>query len=184
MENDFNYLNVEQSDKQVLKHLAAMGEQLKELKLKQLAAEAQAEEAKKAYEHYANVVLPSEMHSCGIDELSLLNGGKLKLKHNFYCQPNKNEADRKKIVEWLRANNGGHIVEHDATVSADDMSKLDENGIPFIENTVVNTARLKSFLKDGIGATSGVQQFTIEDIPACIHFQEVTTVDLTMPEEN
>lgn len=181
-ENDFDYLKIEQSDKQVLKHLAEMGEKLKQLKLAQIEAEAQADAAKKAYEHFANVVLPSEMHSCGIDELSLMNGGKMRLKHNFYCQPNKNPADRKKIVEWLREHNGAHIVEHDATVSAQDMGKLGENGIPFIENTSVNTQKLKSFLKDGIGATTGMQQFTIDEIPACIHFQEVTTVDLVMPE--
>ena len=157
-----------------------MGEQLKKLKEKQLAAEAAAENAKKEFEHYANVVIPSEMHSCGVNSISLASGGSLSIKHNFYCQPNKNAEDRKKIVEWLRAHNGDHIIEHDATVSADDMDKLSANDIPFIENTVVNTQRLKSFLKDGIGATTGVQQFTIEDIPACVHFQEVTTVEIDM----
>lgn len=181
MSDNYDYLTVgNTNDKQVLKHLSEMGEQLKKLKEKQLAAEAAAAAAKKEFEHYANVVIPSEMHSCGINSISLSSGGSLTLKHNFYCQPNKNAEDRKKIVEWLRANGGGHIVEHDATVAADDMEKLSANEIPFIENTVVNTQRLKSFLKDGIGATSGVQQFTIEDIPACIHFQEVTTVDITL----
>ena len=180
MAENFDYLNVENNDKQVLKHLAEMGEQLKKLKEKQLAAEEAAENAKKEFEHYANVVIPSEMHSCGVNSISLASGGSLSIKHNFYCQPNKNAEDRKKIVEWLRAHNGDHIIEHDATVSADDMDKLSANDIPFIENTVVNTQRLKSFLKDGIGATTGVQQFTIEDIPACVHFQEVTTVEINM----
>lgn len=178
--SDFDYLNVDSNDKQVLKHLSEMGEQLKKLKEKQIAAETAAEQAKKEYEHYAKVVIPSEMHACGINSISLATGGVLSLKHNFYCQPNKNLEDRQKIVEWLRANNGGHLIEHNATVSAEDMDKLDENGIPFIENTNVNTNKLKSFLKDGIGATTGVQQFTIDDIPACIHFQEVTTVDITL----
>lgn len=180
MAEDFGYFNIENNDKQVLKHLAEMGEQLKKLKEKQLAAEAAAEAAKKEFEHYANVVIPSEMHSCGVNSISLASGGSLSIKHNFYCQPNKNAEDRKKIVDWLRAHNGGHIVEHDATVSAEDMDKLSEADIPFIENTVVNTQRLKSFLKDGIGATTGIQQFTIEDIPVCVHFQEVTTVEIDM----
>lgn len=177
-ENNYNYLNVEQNDKQVLKHLAEMGEQLKKLKEKQLATEAAADAAKKEFEHYANVVIPSEMHSCGVNSISLASGGSLSIKHNYYCQPNKNAEDRAKIVTWLREHNGGYIVQHDATVAAEDMDKLDSNGIPFIENTSVNTQKLKSFLKDGIGATTGVQQFTIEDIPACVHFQEVTTVEL------
>lgn len=180
MSDNFDYLNVKTSDKQVLKHLSEMGEQLKALKKKQLETEAAADAAKKEYEHYANVVIPSEMHSCGVNSISLASGGTLSIKHNFYCQPNKNAEDRAKIVAWLRKHNGGHIVEHDATVSAEDMEKLDANGIPFIENTAVNTSRLKSFLKDGIGATSGVQQFTIDEIPECIHFQEVTTVEIDM----
>ena len=180
MSDNYDYLSVENNDKQVLKHLSEMGEQLKKLKEKQLAAEAAAEQAKKEFEHYANVVIPSEMHSCGVNSISLSSGGSLSLKHNFYCQPNKNPEDRKKIVEWLREHNGGYIVEHDATVSAEDMELLDKNGIPFIENTVVNTQKLKSFLKDGIGATTGVQQFAIDEIPACIHFQEVTTVEIDM----
>lgn len=180
MENDLSYLNISSEDKNVLKNLSQMGEQLKALKQKMLEAAELADAAKKEYEHYANVVVPQEMFSAGVDSLSLSSGGTLSIKHNFYCQPNKNADDRKKIVEWLRAHNGGHIVEHDATVSAEDFDKLSETGIPFIENTVVNTARLKSFLKDGIGATTGVQQFTIEDIPACIHFQEVTTVEVNI----
>lgn len=177
---DLSYLQIESTDKQVLKNLSQMGEQLKSLRQKMLEDEARAEQSKKEYEHYANVIIPQEMFSAGVNSISLASGGTLSIKHNFYCQPNKNAEDRKKIVEWLRAHNGGHIVEHDATVASEDFDKLSETGIPFIENTVVNTAKLKSFLKDGIGATSGVQQFTIEDIPACVHFQEVTTVDLSI----
>lgn len=177
---DLSYLQIESTDKQVLKNLSQMGEQLKSLRQKMLEDEAKAEQSKKEYEHYANVIIPQEMFSAGVNSISLASGGTLSIKHNFYCQPNKNAEDRKKIVEWLRAHNGGHIIEHDATVASEDFDKLSETGIPFIENTVVNTAKLKSFLKDGIGATSGVQQFTIEDIPACVHFQEVTTVDLSI----
>ncbi len=180
MSDEYSYMNVQNEDKQVLKHLAAMGEQLKMLKEKQLAAEAAAEAAKKEFEHYANVVIPSEMHSCGINSISLASGGSLSIKHNFYCQPNKNPTDRAAIAKWLREHGGGHIIEHDATVSAADMERLEKQGIPYIENTSVNTQKLKSFLKDGIGATTGVQQFTIDDIPQCMHFQEVTTVEINM----
>lgn len=178
--DNYDYLHVEQTDKQVLKHLSAMGERLKELKLKQLEAEEQAAIAKKEYEHFANVVLPSEMHSCGVESLSLSTGGTLNIQHNYYCQPNKNPADKKIIADWLRSHNGAHIIKNNATVSSEDMSKLKDNSIPFIENTEVNTASLKSFLKDGIGATTGVQKFTIDDIPSCIHFQEVTTVEIKL----
>lgn len=180
-ENDFDYLSdgaISAADKGVLKNLSQMGEKLKELKIAMEAAAAQAEQTKKAYEHYANVIIPQEMFSAGVDTIGLATGGMLKVKRNFYCQPNKNDEDRKKIVKWLRENGGEHLVKHDATVSPEDMDKLEKNGIPFIENTSVNTTSLKAFLKDKIGATTGVQQITIDQIPACIHFQEVTTVEL------
>lgn len=180
MEQNLDYLDqgLEQSDKTVLKNLSQMGEKLKELQLKMLETQALADQAKKEFEHYANVIIPQEMFSAGVDSIGLASGGSLKVKRNFYCQPNKNPEDKKKIVEWLRANGGGHLVKHDASVAAEDMDKLQQNGIPFIENTSVNTTSLKAFLKDKIGATTGVQQIAVEDIPACIHFQEVTTVEL------
>lgn len=175
----FDYLNpINSADKGVLKNLSQMGEKLKELQLKMLETQTLAEQAKKEYEHYANVIIPQEMFSAGIDSIGLASGGSLKVKRNFYCQPNKNAEDRKRIVEWLRANGGGHLVKHDASVSAEDMGKLDAQGIPYVENTSVNTTSLKAFLKDKIGATTGIQQIQVEDIPDCIHFQEVTTVEL------
>lgn len=180
MEENFDYLSegIESQDKTVLKNLSQMGEKLKDLKLKMLAAEAEAERAKKEFEHYANVIIPQEMFSAGIDSIGLSSGGALRVKRNFYCQPNKNAEDRKKIVDWLRENGGGHLVKHDASVSAEDMDKLEQNGIPFIENTSVNTTSLKAFIKDKLGVTTGIQQIDIKDIPECIHFQEVTTVEI------
>lgn len=177
MSDDVSYLTdgLEQNDKSILKNLSKMGETLKQLKIDMEAKAAEAEQAKKRYEHYANVLLPTELHAAGIDQISLSTGGSIHLKHNFYCQPNKNADDRALIAKWLREHGGGYIIEHDATCTVEDAKQA---GIPFTENTSVNTAKLKSFLKDGIGATSGVQRFTVEDIPACIHFQEVTTVEI------
>ena len=177
-ENDDYLTGFTNENKNLLKNLSMMGDKLKQLKLEMLEAQEVAEQKKKAYEHYANVIVPQEMYAAGVDKVGLSSGGTLQLKHNFYCQPNKNAEDRKKIVEWLRANGGDYIVEHDASVAAQDMNKLKQNGIAYIENTSVNTAKLKSFIKDKIGVTTGVQQIEIDDIPACIHFQEVTVVEI------
>jgi len=179
-ENDFDYLDagIQQQDGAVLKNLSQMGEKLKELKVTMETAKATAEQATKAYEHYANVVIPQQMFSAGIDSIGLSSGGSLKVKRNFYCQPNKNAEDKATIAKWLRENGGEHLIKHDATVSAVDFDKLQESGVPYIENTSVNSQSLKAFLKDKIGATTGIQQISIDDIPACIHFQEVTTVEL------
>lgn len=171
-------VTIDSSDKQVLKNLSKMGEKLKELQVAMLAAQAEAERTKKEFEHYANVLIPMEMFSAGIDSICLVSGGVLRVKRNFYCQPNKNDADKKVIADWLRANGGDYLIKHDASVSAQDMEKLDAQGIPYVENTSVNTTSLKAFIKDKLGVTTGVQQITIDDIPKCVHFQEVTTVEL------
>lgn len=178
MADDFEYLRVEQKDKQVLSHLKEMGEKLKSLKLHMLETQDIADKAKKEYEHYANVLIPAEMTACGIDSVSLSSGGKLSVVRKFYCQPNKNEADRKIIVDWLRSHNGSHLIEAEAKVSQDDIEKLKLDDIPYIEQTTINTNKLKAFLKDAIGTTTGVQQFDITEIPACVHFQEVTTTEI------
>ena len=169
---------IEASDKEVLGNLSQMGERLKELKAKVEEAEAALDAAKKEYQHWANVVLPQEMYACGIESVTLSSGGSISLKRNFYCQPNKNEADRKVMAAWLREHGGAHLIVEEAQVGPDDVPRLKEAGIPYIESESVNTNKLKAWLKDGIGVTSGQQKFTIDDIPKCIHFQEVTVADI------
>lgn len=181
MENNLDFLEdkgISSSDRNVLKNLSNMGEILKSLKLKMLETEEAANQAKKEYEHYANVIIPQEMFSAGVDSIGLSSGGSLKVVHNFYCRPNKNEADKKKIVKWLRENGGDHLIKHNASVSAKDMTKLEKANIPYAENTDVNTISLKAFIKDKLGITTGIQQISLESIPECVHFQEVTTVEL------
>jgi hypothetical protein len=181
--DDLSYLEVGDQDKKVLKNLADMGERLKTLRLNMLNKEAEFEQAKKEYEHFANVILPQEMFSVGLTSLTLANGGQINVQHKYYCQPNKNDADRKTMSDWLRKNQGEHLIKSIANVDAADVDKLKDNGIPYTEKNDINTNSLKAFLMDGLGLKGGVQKFTVEDIPACIHFQEVSFAELTMPDE-
>ena len=174
--DDLSYLEVGDQDKKVLKNLADMGERLKTLRLNMLNKEAE-------YEHFANVILPQEMFSVGLTSLTLANGGQINVQHKYYCQPNKNDADRKTMSDWLRKNQGEHLIKSIANVDAADVDKLKDSGIPFTEKNDINTNSLKAFLMDGLGLKGGVQKFTVEDIPACIHFQEVSFAELTMPDE-
>lgn len=166
------------NDKEFLGNLSKMGEHLKDLKAKVEEAEEALTRAKKEYEHWANNVLPSEMYSMGVESLTLSTGGTIALKRNFYCQPNKNAEDRKVMTDWLKEHGGGHLIVAEAQVDAEDVPLLRDAGIPFIEQESVNTNKLKAFLKDGIGVSTGQQRFTIEDIPRCMHFQEVTIAEI------
>jgi len=181
MADNFDYMfdGLETQDKKVLSNLSKLGLQLKKLQEDMEKKEKEFERAKKAFQHFANVVVPQQMYAAGVDSVSLASGGTLRIKYSYYCQPNKNEADQKVIAEWLKAHKGEHLIEHKAAVSPDDISLLKENDIPYIESSSVNTIRLKAFLKDGIGVTTGQQQFTLDDIPKCIHFQVIPTVEIT-----
>lgn len=162
----------------LVSNISNIGKHMVKLRTEMLEAQAQYEAAKKAYEHYAGVIVPQEMFSAGVEYLALSDGTAITLKHQYYCQPNKNAADRKIMSDWLIAHGGAHLIKSKLTVSAEDKEALDNNGVSYVENVDINTNSLKSFLKDGIGVSSGQQKFTVDDIPSCIHFQEVTTAEI------
>jgi hypothetical protein len=82
------------------------------------------------------------------------------------------------MAEWLRNNGGQHLVKASGRVSEAQLEKLIAAEIPFTEVDDINTNSLKAFLKAGIGAGSGLVQFQIQDIPSCMHFQEVGVVSI------
>ena len=166
------------SDKEFMKNLSTMGEHLKALKARVVEAEDALAQAKKEYEHWANQVLPQEMYAMGVESLTLSSGGSIFLKRNFYCQPNKNAEDRKVMLDWLREHGGAHLIVEEAQVDTENVQKLKDAGIPYVETSTVNTNKLKAWLKDGIGVSSGQQRFTIDEVPRCMHFQEVTVADI------
>jgi len=177
MSDQFDYLATDE-DKNVLKNLARMGDHLKELKLKMIKAEAEFKQAQKEHDYYASSVLPMEMFNAGVSEIKLMSGGMMTYERKFYCQPNKNAADKQIMADWLRTVDGGHLVKETATVDGSQMEALRVAGIPFTEIDDINTNSLKAFLKDKIGANGGMVQIQIQDIPDCMHFQEVGLVSI------
>ncbi len=171
LEQGDDYL-IAPTDKNVLQNLSKMGSHLKALKVKMVEAEAVYEAAKKEYDYYANSVLPMEMYNAGVSTLELMDGGILRYERKFYCTPNKNEADKKKIADWLRANGGEFLIKERAAVDAAQIPLLVNARVPFTEICDFNTNSLKAFLKDKLGAGGGLAQITPEQIPAEIHFQE------------
>lgn len=174
---DVSYL-VNEADKSVLKNLADMGKHLQKLKDNLTQKEAELAQAKKEYEHYASNILPSVMFSAGVESLKLQDGHMLNVKRAYYCSPNKNPEDKKAMADWLMANGGEHLIKRTITAGEDSINALKEAGIPFAEDSSVNTSSLKSFLKDKLGITSGVAQIQMDDIPKCMHFAEVTVAEI------
>jgi len=166
-------------DQNILKNLSSMGEYLKTLRNKMLEAEDIYERAKKEYEYYAQTILPMEMFNAGVSDIVLMNGGRMTYERKFYCQPNKNDTDRNIIATWLRQHGGDDLVKEAASVDGALINTLKEAGIPYVERDEINTNSLKAFIKDKIGANGGLAQIQLDEIPACIHFQEVGVVNIT-----
>lgn len=165
-------------DTAVLQNLSKMGEHLAGLKQKMEETAAAAELAKKEYEHYAHNLLPAAMHSAGVESLAMADGSTMSVNRQYYCSPNKNADDQKILADWLKDNQGEFLLQKVVTAAPGTEEKLREAGIPYSESSTVNTQKLKAFIKDKLGITSGIAQISLDDIPKCLHFQEVTTVEL------
>ena len=144
---------------------------MRQLEMRMIAAEAEYTEAKKQFETYKASVVVAAMVNAGVHNIQDENGNFIRLESKFYCNPNKNDADRLKIEAWLKSVGGEHLFKHEGKVSADQYSLLDEHGIPYVDKIDINTNSLKSFIKEGLGFTAGsMERFKLSDIPECVHF--------------
>jgi hypothetical protein len=176
MENMTQDYLVKESDRGVLQNLASMAARLKDLQIATIKAQEAYDRARQEQDYYASTILPMEMLNAGVDEIALADGGRMSVKREYHCNPNKGDADKMVIANWLKANGGEHLVKAEAKVDAAYVDKLKDDKIPYAETCNINTASLKAFIKGQLGVKGGVQQITMQDIPACAHFYESTTV--------
>jgi hypothetical protein len=140
----------------------------KEMKL----AEEAFQHAKQKYEAYAYTVLPSEMRMNGIELIKTTQGDVVRIATKYYCSPNKNEADRALIREWLKNHSGDHLVKERYVVPQEAVERLEAANIPFDIESEVNTNSLKAWIKGMLGVNGMEAKISVEDIPNCIHFME------------
>ena len=169
---------VTEKDQTVLKNLADMGSHLETLLNNMLQKEAEYEAAKDQYEHFKNNILPDAMFTAGVSSLELLSGNTIKTTTSFHCSPNKNEADRAKLVAWLQEHGGDYLVSKQAVVDGTAIQDLKEKHIPYIEKDDMNTNKVKAFLKGLLGEGTGVAQIDITDIPKEFNFTKLVTADI------
>lgn len=182
-DTDYGYLEdgiAALQTQEVLSNIAAVGNKLKELKQRMIDTEVAAKKAAAEYKHYAEVVVPMQMKASGLDSVKLVSGGTLSIKHNLYCQPNKNEKDQKIMADWLIKHGGEGIVKQEARVDQSSLDSLSEAGIPYAVTTSINTNSLKAFIKNALGLSKGaVKRIDVADIPPCIHFSMIDTAEVT-----
>ena len=169
---------VTEKDQTVLKNLADMGSHLETLLHTMLQKEAEYEAAKDQYEHFKNNILPDAMFTAGVSSLKLLSGNTIKTTTSFHCSPNKNEVDRRKIVQWLRDHGGDYLISKQAVVDGSSIQDLQEKNIPYVEKDDLNTNKVKVFLKNLLGEGTGVASIDMDDIPKEFNFTKLVTADI------
>lgn len=155
--------------------LRTLGKSMHALFEKYKTAEETYVQARQEYEHFAHTLMPQYMQSLGIEAVDLADGGKVRLVRNYYCKPNKNDKDKQVMYDWLRNNGGDYLIKPEAKTT--NIEALKAAHIPYTECGDVNTSSLKAFIKDLLGVSSGYKKIDLEDIPPCLHFNEVTTAE-------
>jgi hypothetical protein len=164
-------------DKKVLGNLSAMAKRLKELAADCADKEEAFKKAKEEYERYRTVDLPNAMLQAGVSLVETADGDRIEIRNKYYCNPNKNDEDRKKIGEWLSKWGASHLIKRTAVVS--DIERLSEAGIPHVEKWDMNTNTLKAWIKDQLGVNGGAALFSTSDIPECVHFNQIDEAEIT-----
>jgi hypothetical protein len=179
--DNLDYLNIGETDQQVLGNLKAMADHLKLLADKVMEAEAVYKQLQQEYDTYRFQTLPAAMQSAGVMSVTTSDGHRIEVKNKFYCNPNKNDNDRLLIGKWLASHGAAHLIKKQAVVDGQQLAKLDEAGVPYVEKWDMNTNSLKAWIKDQLGlGKAGIAQISTSDIPDCIHFIQVDEVELTV----
>lgn len=179
MSDDLSFLddvNISREDTGVLRNLSEMGARLKSMSMDLAVKEQAYKEAKAALENYQTVVLPAAMLSAGVSEVVLNDGSRIVVNKKVYCSPNKNDADREVIAQWLERYGGGHLLKEQCLVDGKFAGQL--GNIPHSVKKDLNTNSLKAWLRSQLAIDSGTPQFQAEDIPDCIHFIQIDEVSV------
>jgi hypothetical protein len=178
--DNLDYLNIGETDQQVLGNLKAMADHLKLLADRVLEAEVIFKQAQQEYDTYRFQTLPAAMQSAGVMSVTTSDGHSIEVKIKFYCNPNKNDADRMIIGKWLKEHGAEHLIKKQAIVDGTQLDTLKATGVPYVEKWDMNTNSLKAWIKDQLGlGKAGMAQISTSDIPECIHFIQVDEVELS-----
>ncbi len=58
------------------------------------------------------------------------------------------------------------------------IENLKKSDVPYVEKWDMNTNSLKAWIKSQLGADGGEAQFSIQDIPDCVHFSQIDEAEI------
>jgi arsenate reductase-like glutaredoxin family protein len=126
-------------------------------------------EKQATFDELSKEMLPNLLSQNGLDELSLSNGRKLKIKEDVYISVPKNDSGKKAVLDWLKDNGGADLIHDELSIDAPTdsvKSYIKDQNIPFNEALSVNTNTFKAWTKAKLGMTKGsIQSIAINQFP-------------------
>ncbi len=151
---------------------------LTELKWKMEEAEEALKKAEKEYNDFVHSTFCQVFRANGLESFKLADGTRINVVTKTSCSINKNDTDRERVAEWLRAHGADTLVKSELHVTSEHKAELDSMGIPNEETTSMNTNAVKAWLLDQLGQKGGVAQISVEDIPKGINFYQYDDVEI------
>lgn len=161
--------------KQIQSHIT----ELRKLQFAMLEAEENLRLATKAFEDYSRNVMPDLFKMNGLDALRLDDGAIVRVVTKTQCSINKNNDDRMRVAEWLRAHDASNLVKSECIVPTSQVDALKRNGIIYEEETTMNTNSVKAFVIDQLGQKGNPATITKEDLPKGLNFYQFDEMEIT-----
>ena len=113
--------------------------------------------------------IPQLLLSRGLSSITLQTGEKIDIIEKLTAAIPKDSVKRSLVLKWLINNGGDNLITQELKIEEPELKLIEylqEEGIPFFNNHVVNTNSFKAFLNAKLGLKKGsLQELEIADIP-------------------
>ena len=180
MSNEYELDDVDiKQTKGLMQQIQAHVQKLRNLRQKMLEAEEAYKSAEKEYLEYNRTVMPDLFKMNGLDALRLDDGAMVRVVTKTSCSINKNEADRNNVAQWLKDHGGDSLIKSECIVPPSQIPALQDNGITYQEETMMNTNSVKAFILDQLGQKGSPATITREDLPKGLNFFQFDEMEIT-----
>lgn len=157
--DELSFLENPEQTGTMMKQLQTAAATLKRLEFDMMVAEEEYNKAKAQFLAFATKELPDLFLSQGVNTVALEGGGAITIKTHTKASIKKGKEQS--VLDFLRERQAGHLLKERLVVSQNDYEALKKSGIPFEEESNVNTISLKAYVLDEMAQGN----LSAEDLP-------------------
>lgn len=157
--DELSFLENPEQTGTMVKQLQQAAATMKQLEFDMMVAEEEYNKAKAKFLAFATKELPDLFLSQGVSTIALEDGGAITIKTRTKASIKKGKEQS--VLDFLRARQAGHLLKERLVVSQNDYEALKKSGIPFEEESNVNTISLKAYVLDEMAQGN----LSAEDLP-------------------